>query len=283
MLALSSCDKPLFAPAPRDAHPALWVVRDADTTIYLFGTVHVLEPGIRWLNGDVRKAFDASDQLVLEITGVSGAQMSRIVATLALDKGPRLSQRFPPAELAKIRAAIEQGGGNPEITDRLAPWYLALNLSVEALDRARLKPAAGVESVLTGDAGAHGKPVAGLETAEQQFGYFAGLSQPAQDALLVRTVDRIPQLPADARAAAEAWSRGDADKLGALVNAELKDSPELAEKLLHARNRRWADWIKARMATPGRIFVAVGAGHLAGAGSLQQELAARGFKVTRIQ
>jgi hypothetical protein len=61
------------------------------------------------------------------------------------------------------------------------------------------------------------------------------------------------------------------------------DDPRLAAALLHPRNRAWADWIAARLATPGRVFVAVGAGHLAGPHSVQAMLAERGLTVTRLQ
>ena len=69
LLAQSASPAPT-APAARpaalpDADPALWVVRDADTTIYLFGTFHLLD-GRPWFNDEVRAAFDASDELVLE-------------------------------------------------------------------------------------------------------------------------------------------------------------------------------------------------------------------------
>src|SRR3546814_7086754 len=48
------------AAATADADPALWVVKDEDTTIYLFGTVHVLKPGLSWFDEAVNPAFDAS-------------------------------------------------------------------------------------------------------------------------------------------------------------------------------------------------------------------------------
>ena len=54
-----------------DADPALWVVRDADTTIYLFGTFHLLD-GRPWFNDEVRTAFDASDELVIECDPARG-------------------------------------------------------------------------------------------------------------------------------------------------------------------------------------------------------------------
>ena len=45
----------------------LWVVKDEDTTIYLFGSIHVLKPGLSWFDGAVKQAFDASDSLMLEV------------------------------------------------------------------------------------------------------------------------------------------------------------------------------------------------------------------------
>ncbi len=48
------------------ATPALWEIRDADTTIYLFGTFHTLDGRTVWFGDKVREAFDASGELVLE-------------------------------------------------------------------------------------------------------------------------------------------------------------------------------------------------------------------------
>jgi uncharacterized protein len=64
---------------------------------------------------------------------------------------------------------------------------------------------------------------------------------------------------------------------------EMKLSPELAEVLLHRRNNTWAGWVSERMKKPGTVFVAVGAGHLAGNRSVDRLVALRGFKVVRVQ
>jgi uncharacterized protein YbaP (TraB family) len=78
------------------------------------------------------------------------------------------------------------------------------------------------------------------------------------------------------------WGEGDAVGLAKTMNAEETDAG-LTEVLLTRRNIAWADWIKARMAKPGTVFLAVGAGHLAGPGSVQDLLAARGLAATRLQ
>ena len=45
----------------------MWVVRDEDTVIYLFGTFHLLDGKTDWFNDEVRQAFDSSQELVFEI------------------------------------------------------------------------------------------------------------------------------------------------------------------------------------------------------------------------
>src|SRR3546814_1294920 len=69
-----------------------------------------------------------------------------------------------------------------------------------------------------------------------------------------------------------AWARGDVTALEELADDELKANPNVRKVLLTSRNARWADWIAKRMDTPGTVFVAVGAGHLAGDDSVQHML-----------
>ncbi|RYD49809.1 MAG: TraB/GumN family protein, partial [Sphingomonadales bacterium] len=109
------------------------------------------------------------------------------------------------------------------------------------------------------------------------------LSMPAQRALLAETVKALPDAGKMLDQAVAAWSAGDADRLGALINDDVAASPEVAQALLFSRNQRWAEWIARRMARPGTVFVAVGAGHLAGSGGVQDELAKRGMKVDRVR
>jgi uncharacterized protein len=53
--------------------------------------------------------------------------------------------------------------------------------------------------------------------------------------------------------------------------------------LLTQRNANWAKWIKERMARPGTVFVAVGAGHLGGKSSVQKLLKKQKLKAKRVR
>ena len=113
-------------------------------------------------------------------------------------------------------------------------------------------------------------------------GFFASLPEAAQIKLLKASVEQMPEAKAFFDKMVGNWAKGDPDALAAMMNEAMRDSPELAKVLLVDRNERWAKWIDDRLDTPGTVFVAVGAGHLAGKGSVQDYLKARKLKAKRI-
>jgi len=281
LLALCGCQP---KQAANDADPALWVVKDADTTIYLFGTVHMLKPGLTWFDEGVKSAFDASDELVLELVMPPEAEMQALVSELGMtSSGPALPDQLSPAEAAKFRAALPEIGLAPDALDRAEPWLAATMLSAAPLRQLGYDEKDGAEAVLTAAAQAGGKRVEGLETAREQLGYFDRLPLPAQRALLVDTLDDLPKAGETIDRMVAFWRKGDADGLAKVMNEDLGRSPELADALLAQRNRKWAAWLAQRMKAPGTVFVAVGAGHLAGNAAVQAELAKRGFKAERVR
>jgi uncharacterized protein YbaP (TraB family) len=141
-------------------------------------------------------------------------------------------------------------------------------------------PDAGVEERL--EAAAGGKPRDGLETVQFQLTLFDNLPQEAQIAYLasvIRSYDRIGQ---QTEKMVSAWGKGDAEAIAAAMNPEM-DAPEVLAALLTNRNKAWAAWIERRLEQPGTVFIAVGAGHLAGPDSVQRHLAREGIATERVQ
>ncbi|MES2097384.1 MAG: TraB/GumN family protein [Pseudomonadota bacterium] len=280
------------APAPKpaptrvattDADPALWVVKDADTTIYLFGTVHVMKPGLSWFDEGVKAAFDASDELVLEMVQPDTATMQKIVVSKAFSKdGPTLPEQLAPADRAAYLKALTDLGLPTAAFDRAKPWFAATNLSILPLLKLGYDPASGPETVLTTAANAAKKPIEGLETAEQQIGFLSTLPNATQVKFLTATIRDLPKTAQSMDDMVAAWSQGDPAKLGVIMNDGLDESPYLASALLFDRNARWAQWIKTRLDKPGTVFIAVGAGHLAGKLSVIDQLQKLGLSATRV-
>jgi uncharacterized protein YbaP (TraB family) len=168
---------------------------------------------------------------------------------------------------------VAEVGAPAAVMDRLKPWLAATEFSVAPLQKLGYSPANGPEAVLTAAAKAANKQVIGIETAEQQFGYLDGLSQKAQIDFLTSAIEDMPRLGTEMGEMVADWSKGEPEALARIMNDELTGEPELKQTLLIDRNAHFASWIAARMKQPGTVFVAVGAGHLAGDASVQADLA----------
>lgn len=284
LLALAPAAAPAEAPATFDATPALWVAKDADTTVYLFGTIHLLNPRYRWFEGPVKQAFDGAGELVVETVSPPPAEAQALVAKLALDpSGTPLVRRLPPRLARKYSRALAAIGVEPRTFDHFEPWFAGVTLSVLQYQKMGMEASSGVDLALIGAAEKAHKPVHPLEGFEEQLRLFSALSPEQQRRFLSLAVSDLKKAPKMIAKLQGAWARGDEDMLARLMNKGTRKMPELAKRLLDERNARFADWIKARMEQPGVVFVAVGAGHLGGHQSVQAMLAARGIATTRLR
>lgn len=269
--------------APAMARPALWKVSDADTTVYLFGTIHLLPKGIEWYDGKLAQAFEQSQELVTELPEIPQDQtMAVTMRFAALPKGQTLRGLMDDKEKAKYEAALQGLSIPAEALDPLKPWFTTVALASVPLIRAGYSMEDGVEAQLEKRNKALSRPRIGLETLEYQLGIFDGLPVAAQKAYLFETIDAFPKIAEEVNKMVGSWSKGDAATLAEILNGEM-DDPVLYKALLTDRNRNWSVWIDDRMDRPGTVFLAVGAGHLGGKDSVQEFLEKAGFKVERVQ
>lgn len=241
---------------PVEADPAIYVVRDEDTTIFLFGTFHILSADVHWFNGPVEQAFANSQELVVETLPVNTAA----AAPAAL---PAPATRITPAAsfLASTQHAVRAG-----------------RTRGMALDN-------GADMVLLRAAAEDGKAVEPLETLESQLAMMVNIPPetrpPAQC-----TADPCPNSALDLSAAMTllqgAWASGDQGLFAAMLGEMRVSAPNAYRILFAERNGRWSDWVSGRMQQPGTVFVAVGAAHLAGPDSLLVGLARRGLVSRRV-
>lgn len=282
---------PASAAAPRAVvpaagqGPALWVVRDADSTIYLFGTVHVLRPDTAWGSPAVDAAFDASSEIWFEITNPDDqAAALPLIQQYGVSPNRPLSSILTADDLAKLDVAARSIGATAAQLDPMRPWLVALTLSVAPLAKAGYDANSGVEIVLRERAVAAGKPVRGLETMEGQLGILAGLSEETQIAFLRSTLEDFEQATVELDRLVAAWATGDTaaiEQIGVIPMMEA--SPEVYLALLAERNANWATQIETMLEGSGTIFIAVGAAHLVGAESVQKMLEDAGVDVQRVQ
>lgn len=258
LAAATPADQP---PAEPDAAPAMFELHDADTTIYVFGTFHALDAKTHWFNDSVRNAFERSGELVLETV---------------IPEQPKLYQATP--------------GFRPPSVTPSASFLATTRMAISAGRSRGLQVDNGADMILRYAAEAQGKQVEGLETMQFQLDMFskmppalpAAAPQP-RGKIIAKTDDGQMQSLSKAMTDMQAaWKRGD-QKVFISMLAQLRStSPDTYRMMFTERNERWADWIRARMRSPGTVFVAVGAGHLAGPDSLLVRLGERGIPSRRV-
>ena len=283
---IAAQNTPTEAPAsvealdPVKAPPA--VIKDADTTIYLFGSVHILKPGLGWFDDGVKTAFDSSDQLVLELVEPPAAEVQALFGKFAMDQqGKTLRSKMNDADRAVYDAAMGKLGIPAPAFDPFEPWAAGITMSLLAMQKSGFDPNSGVEKQLTAAAKVSNKPIAGLETMEFQLGVFDTLPEAEQIAFLIETAKTIDDVGSTTDKMVAMWASADTESLAQLMNEGLT-SRTLYDALLTNRNANWVKWISAQMKKPGVTFIAVGAGHLAGPTSVQALLPAYGLTATRV-
>ena len=275
----------LLGPASPSAHaePAMWVIRDADSTIYLIGAMHLLKHDAEWNAEKVKKTVHESTELWLENAEFDNqAAIAPLMQKLGLDPEHPLSTKLNDEQKKKLAKVTSTYGIPPATLEPLRPWLAGVVLAMSPILKAGYDPKAGVERVLSAQATAEGDKVRGFETAEEQFHLFADLSEEEQMQFLISTVDDLEKGLELLDELAKAWIDGDVDAIGRKSIEEVKTkAPAVYDKLIVRRNVAWAEKIERMLKGSGVQQIAVGAGHLAGPDSLQAQLAKRGIKVER--
>ncbi|HEY6048067.1 MAG TPA: TraB/GumN family protein [Sphingomicrobium sp.] len=256
--AIAAATTAAAPPAQATVEPAMFVVHDADTTVYIFGTFHALDGKADWFNDNVKSALVQSDELVLETLIPEGPAPANAAAT------PFSAPTVTPSAsfLATTRMAINAGRSQG------------------------MQVSNGADMVLRRFAEAEGKQVEGLETLDFQFNMFNHMpptaiapGTKAGQPVKTSSGENLSKTMADMQTA---WKHGDQTVFVRMLDQLRSAAPATYQMMFTERNARWADWIAARMQTPGIVFVAVGAGHLAGNDSVLVRLAEHGIESQRI-
>jgi uncharacterized protein YbaP (TraB family) len=274
----------LLVAFPALAAPAMWRVSKGDSEVILFGTLHELPKDTVWRTPRIFDRIDAAQAVVVEIDLPEDPYIiAAVVQKVGVRPGlPPLLLRVSPANRDKLTAAVTGAKLPMAALDNMKTWLAAITLSNAVVGNAGYSAQDGVDATITAYAHVKNKPIVPLETVEQQLGYFDVLPEADQRALIEATLDEMATTKVDTDKLVAGWLAGDTAAIIDDFDKEMRSTPGLFDVLVTQRNTRWADWIAGVLAKPGKLFVAVGAGHLAGPGSLPELLAARGFTVERL-
>ncbi len=265
------------------ALPPVWVVKDHDATLVMFGSVHLLPPGTEWRPEALKDALAGADEVWFEApmdaAGLSAATQAAL-AHAFLPEGQSLSAMLSPVGRQRLEKTAQLFGVSVAQLDRLQPWYAELVIQSSLFQQLGVKGADGVEQQLWAGLSPAAKRVT-LETPEEQIDFFAGAPAKEQIASLEQTLKDVPNARRDYAELLKAWLDGDVHTLDKKVVAPLKkNSPTLYDRVVTQRNARWVKAVDERLKASGETVIVVGMGHLIGPDGLPARLRAQGFQVT---
>jgi uncharacterized protein YbaP (TraB family) len=267
-----------------DEKSLLWKVSKGSSSVYVLGSIHYLRSENYPLKKAILDAFETSKRLVLEIdlNATSGQAAQRLMLEKALFRdGTSLPQNISAEtyQLAAERATqlgIDMGIFNP-----MKPWFAAINLIAIKLKALGLDPRRGVDQYLAGEAKRRGKPISGLETLDFQIGLLDQLSKQNQEAMLRETVSELDLLDRNIDEIVRSWADGDEAVLAKLLLAGMVEFPEIHQKVIVERNRRWVPEIEKLLEQGSGALIVVGAAHLVGRDGVIEMLKTKGYSVEK--
>jgi uncharacterized protein YbaP (TraB family) len=261
-------------------HHIFWEVRGRHSTVYLLGSVHMLKAADGALLPEALRAYAASKVLVMELD-LNGDGADSLLGSAAeltmLPEGQTLAAAIGPQLYAKLLAQARPLGLEADVIDRFQPWFAALMLQQMQLAKSGFDAAAGVDEQFAQLAQQDHKPIIGLETMDEQLGFFAHLPLEQQRQFLRSTLEDSASAASETEDVVRAWQRGDTIKLEQLLREGTQDSPELYRLLTTDRNRRWLPKIVALLNGNDNCLVIVGALHLIGHDGMIDLLQHQGF------
>ena len=283
-------------PAPEPGLP-MWVVRDADSTIYITGTIHMLRDDMHWRSAKLDAAFAEAGELWLEVAEVSdpaalAAKLRSLLPTYGVNDGIPLSELLSAEENAKLIAALKASGTPEDIItslDDYEPWLALYSLGRnQTSGMGDYKTENGIDITLASIARERGIPVKGMEQVEVQVALMANTPVSAQLARLRQVLSGKNPVAVQAQRMADlafgSWTRGEvhlAEAMIVFMHIGASATGDSVDTLFKDRNEAWSGVIEDMLKGSGVSFIAVGAGHLVGADSLQARLKLRGIKAER--
>jgi len=264
------------------AEPAIWLVQSPTAKIYLFGTMHILPKKMDWLGAKTKAAFDASDTLFEEAdVGMVQPQALAHFMNLATSPDIDLWQLLPAKSADKFRDLLRACHLPVNLVQHFRPWYAAMMPTVcQIMNEGNFNTKDGPEAIFVAGAKKAGKKIDFFETADEQMALLSGSPEKVQLAELEQAIDETDDGSLDAME--KSWAAGDVAEMARLVVKTRGENAAFYDVLFVKRNAKFAARIAGLLRGHGTVFVAIGAGHLAGPDSVQAQLAKSGILAARL-
>ncbi len=268
------------------AKSPVWKVSKGGNTVFIGGTIHLLSPSDFPLPEAFRNSLNKSDNVVFEtdIESVNSPQEQlKFLPILMYQDGSTIRSKVSQDTFKKLETYAKESGMPLAMLERFTPAGLNVTLTVLELQKLGIVGTSGVESVMSQAAKESNKPIAWLESIDQQLQMLAKMNQLDANKVVNLTLRDIQTLAEDWPKLLQAWRSGNMGALESMAITKMKsETPALYQFLLVDRNQNWVQQINQLIVSPEVEFIMVGALHLAGQDSVLTLLRSQGYTITQL-
>ncbi len=266
--------------------PLLWKVTNGQATVYLFGSVHVLNSGLDWMDPRLFQAFDSADAAWFEVPDLDKLPHFKGFSTNTMASKPVLSNGLTDLEKHELEILLNRYNYTLKDVERVQPWAMAG--FVEELSRkgGAFVVDKGPDMTLFHRAKALKLKVGGFESNAEHYGYLYALGgdmgQNGTEALKKALASHFGRSPDSIAATVKDWRIGDQKSMTAELLDTKTRNPRFYDLLLVQRNAKWMPKVETMLKGRETVFIVAGIDHFIGPDGLVAQLRARGYSVERV-
>jgi len=221
---------------------------------YLYGTIHMICSSDYFLSDKTKKAFEASEKLVLEINVADPKEFSEM-QQLAIGKEP-LSKKLSPEQLNKLDAILKKTTGMS--VKQVDSFNLLTVMSLISMKTFGCLDLKFYEMEFTEQAKKRNIEIGGLETVKSQFAILEGAytNDEMINMLDESTLEETDKLVSE-------YKSENIEGMYDVATDEKYTSAKTKKIILDERNLNWVK-IMPDLMKKQSVFFAFGAAHLAG-------------------
>jgi uncharacterized protein YbaP (TraB family) len=261
------------------ANSLLWRISGKGLTkpSYVFGTIHAICEDDYFWTPIMQSALDSSEKLCLEIDMDNPMAIIQSMAGMMSLDGPKLKDYFTPAQYKRLeRYAEDSLGLNSFMLQMMKPAVLMTMLSGKGNS---CDKTVAYEMKLMEAAKEAEQEILGLESVKEQMDLLNSLPVDSIVKDVMDVVDGRAQSSDGLDKLIAAYKQQNLTALDQLMTVEGGMTGSARGPMLDDRNIRWIPRMEKRM-KEGRVFFAVGAGHLPGKKGVLTLLREAGYTVT---
>lgn len=178
----------------------MWQVKKDGNTAYLLGSIHMANNEIYPFSSTMRKAYQESDALVVEVDLYNQDGIQKFTQLAYYSDGSTLADHISKDTYDKVVKACASLGYPENIIFNLKPWYLSnlfsSHISASTLDatEAAKATALGIDISFMSRAMLEGKPILEIEGYEFQGKLFDNFSSGLQEYLLINSMQELEKM-----------------------------------------------------------------------------------------